>query len=283
MPNYTRNQLIVKGDPSHLTYFYEKNRVKEEDSMIRNIPSKSLSFEMCVPNEIYAPMISYIEKNYEHKHGTLLHMLSKRDSNAASWDLSCAIWGTKWDAIEPSVDLTELNTGQLCRDPSDPQSCSASRHISYAFDTAWNYPYNWLYTISRIFSQLEFEITYTNEEDNYDIYYVESFKKGIKTELRKYSEIERSIEEYGKDKLIQDMITYLDSENIMICVDYKTEEKMTWRDYCKKRLREDQSAMYHIFYVISNELYIFFQERELHSSIHENRELCELFIRSIDL
>ncbi len=264
MPNYTRNQLIVKGDPSHLAYFYEKNRVKEEDSRFRNIPSKSLSFEMCVPNEIYAPMISYIEKNYEQKHGTLLHMLSKRDPNAASWDLSCAIWGTKWDAIEPSVDLTALNTD----------------HISYAFDTAWNYPYNWLYAISRIFSQLEFEITYTNEEDNYDIYYVESFKKGIKTELRKYSEIERSIEEYGKEELIQDMITYLDSENITICVG---EEKITWRDYCKKRLREDQSAMYHIFYVISNELYIFFQERELHPSIHENRELCELFIRSIDL
>lgn len=86
MPNYTRNRLFVKGNDSELSYFYEKNRVSEED--IKMCPERfskvyDLCFEKMVP---------------------LFHLTSLEHIE---------YWGTYSNALDPRVDLNKMKDGVI--------------------------------------------------------------------------------------------------------------------------------------------------------------------------
>jgi hypothetical protein len=269
MPNYTRNELIIYGSSEQLKYLYERNRVSEEDAkyMKHSIVSE-LSFEKCVPRAITKVIESYIEEKYT---GT-----KTKDSipeHFQKWDLLCTIWGTKWDACDSMVDLDEINN------ENEP-------HIKYLFNTAWNYPYNWLITISQIFPKLKFRIKYSNEGDGYDFTYIDEFKDGIETKIEKYSAVNRCIDENGNvNNIAQIIIEYCIAENVMI-TEYHRKSKKTedWLTYCKNFVEENKKKENYeneLFHKITYQIADFIYEKQLHPSLYINNELCNIFAEKV--
>lgn len=210
MPNITENKLIVRGDKELLQYFYDKNRVTEEDiKFCRDFYYQvtELSFTKFVPrisNEI-------------------LHQLVEKKCRKEKIDLyalTCEFWGTKWNAFEVKVFKEKMEEGEL----------------SYTFETAWNYPYNWLLSISEIFPQLEFEIITSNEDDGYDAVYHFLYKNKQKTEIKRYTHLDLWMEEKGgKEKILNDLLEnigkkeYLD--DLRKIVNQFKEKKKEWYHY----------------------------------------------------
>ncbi len=265
MPNYTRNELIVYGLSNELKYFYERNRVSEEDTKyISDVEVCELSFEKCVSRSITKVINHYMKKKYYIK-----------SESGDDWDLMCAIWGTKWDACESTVDLDQMN------DKSEP-------HIKYLFNTAWNYPYNWLITISQIFPKLKFRIKHSNEGDGYDFTYIDEFKDGIETKIEKYSAINRCIENNGVENIVNIIIEYCNKENIMI-KDYSNKPivEVKWDIYCKNYLEkyknddtdEDREAI--LLDTVIEYIYDYLDDNNIHSRISVNKELCNFFIEKV--
>ena len=66
MPNYTRNNLKIYGPAPLLRYFYEKNRVTEEDvefmEEVYGPYTCDLSFEKSVPRHNYEITVDYVQK-----------------------------------------------------------------------------------------------------------------------------------------------------------------------------------------------------------------------------
>ncbi len=270
MPNYTKNTLTVKGSKEALTYFYNRNRVTEED--VENVGGcvTDLSFEKCVTRENDTVIMQHIQENYISKH-------AKTGWN--SWDLTCAIWGTKWEACAPYVDLTNIENGE----------------ITYRFDTAWSYPDSWLITISRIFRKLEFEIIFTNEDDNYDMFYKYHFKEGKMTEVESYSHLERSILKFGMENLVNMIMAYLDEKEAKI-VNYhnrlqnldKELEYMPWKEYCKFYMKTEDKEYEHyerdLFMNILNgseDLEHFVDDHDLYRQLFESKELSLCFFQKV--
>ncbi len=160
MPNYTKNTLIVKGSKDALIYFYNRNRISEEDAQNLNKSVCDLSFEKCVTRENDTIIMTYIKENYISKHPK---------PGYDCWDLTCTIWGTKWEAIDTVVDLSTIEDGK----------------ITYYFDTAWCYPYNWLKIVSAMYHTLEFRIKHINECENFNTEHHHKYKKGIEIEYSK--------------------------------------------------------------------------------------------------
>lgn len=270
MPNYTKNTLTVKGSKEALLYFYNRNRVTEED--VENVGGhvSHLSFSKCVTRENDNVIMDYIQQNYQPK-------LGKKGGDI--WDLSCWIWGTKWNTSEPSVDLSNIENGE----------------IKYYFETAWCYPHNWLITVSKIFVKLEFEIIFTNEDDNYEWFYKYHFKEGKMTEIESYSHLERSISKYGMENLVDMMIAYLDEKEGKIANYHnrlqnldKELEYMPWREYCTFYMEtEDKENEYYerdLFMNILNgseDLEHFVDEHGLYRQLFDSRELSLCFFKKI--
>ncbi len=274
MPNYTHNELIVYGKSDELKYFYERNRMTEEDAKyMQNSYVCELSFEKCVPRAITKVIESYIQEKYTGK--TTKDPLVEHFQH---WDLLCTIWGTKWGACDPTVDLSEINN-------------ETKPHIKYNFDTAWNYPYNWLFTISQIFPTLRFKIKHSNEDDGYNTTYIDEFKNGIETKIEKYSAIHRCIEENGNaENLVHMIIEYLTIENVMID-DYQTSsengttcEKVNWLIYCKNFLEKKKNKKenkYDLFLTITENIDEFMSEKKIHTSLYLNDEITKCFVEKI--
>lgn len=172
MPNYTKNTLVVKGEEGLLRFFYDYNRVSEdEERYLSDIhgKKKDLSFSKAVNIESGEFMLKYI--------------LSKNKSikgvNDLYYDSANIMWGTKWNAGDPVVDLQSINEGK----------------IKYTFDTAWCYPYEWLEQVSKLFPALDFEIIFTNEDDNYDDVFEYTYKDGKHGECKMHRSQMRIIEE----------------------------------------------------------------------------------------
>ncbi len=267
MPDYTHNELIVYGVSNELKYFYERNRISEEDAKyMENVSVCGLSFEKMCPCSITKVMNNYIKEKYDAK------------SASDDYDRMCTIiWGTKWDACNVMVDLYQIN------DKNKP-------HITYLFHTAWHFPENWLITISLIFPHLTFTIKHSNEYDGYDQTTIDQFKNGIKTNIETYSAVLRCIEENGGIENVVDMIIqYCTNKNIMI-YDYSNniQEKISWIIYCKKIIKEYE-YIDGTYEAGENELVSdllghiddFLDEKNLHHSLYINSELCILFVEKV--
>ena len=57
-----------------------------------------------------------------------------------NFDSAVQLWGTKWNAGDPVVNLSNIENGE----------------IDYIFDTAWCYPHEWLLLVSKLYFNLDF-------------------------------------------------------------------------------------------------------------------------------
>jgi hypothetical protein len=266
MPNYTKNTLIVKGPKDALTYFYERNRVTENDVKYIGGVVSDLSFGKCVTRENDTVIIEHIKQNYNSKHN---------NTGWDGWDLTCSIWGTKWEAIDPSVDLSEIDLGK----------------ITYKFDTAWSYPHNWIITISKIFYTLEFDIIFTNEDDEYDMTYVHHFKQGKYNEVESYSRLKKTVETHGRINIVNKVIEYLNKNDVKIH-NYITEksdknkkcEEIDWKEFCKLHIMKygnEKDYESHLMAEMGDYLSEFYRENKIYSGVYMDKELSKLFVEKV--
>ncbi len=186
MPNYTKNTLIIRGNKDLLRYFYEQNRVTEDDEKyLSDIhgKKKDLSFSKSVSVETGEFMLQFIMSQNNIKLNNY-------------FDSAVVMWGTKWNAGDPVVDLKNIENGE----------------ITYTFDTAWCYPQQWLEQVSIIYKNLEFYINFTNEDDNYDETFEYKYKDGKFEELKRYSYHLQQIDKLGGiEKVVNDIIEYFEN------------------------------------------------------------------------
>lgn len=275
MPNYTHNYLTVQGVPEALRYFYERNRISDIDAKFMGFHGEQpISFEKCVSREIDTVFANYINRNYivkSYSEVGFFKNLNKSENNVDDWDLMVSIWGTKWDAIDPKVDLTKIDN---------------EKKVVYNFDTAWCFPENWLITISKMFHYLTFEIKFTNEDDGHDQTYIYQYKNGKKIEIEQFSGILKCINEFGGvEKIVETMITYCNDENIMI-TDYSSEnqEKIYWLTYAKSYIEKNSHEKDYEFELLCNihdEINDLFEKYNFHLSLYINKELCIAFAEKV--
>lgn len=279
MPNFTKNILTVYGTTDELKYFYGHNRISEEDAKYMNLNVLELSFEKCVSRKNIQVYISYIKENYILKRYSRLGLfqnLTENNSDINEPDLLGFIWGTVSDAYYPEVDLSEIELNN--------NIINNIYKIIYKFNTVWNYPYNWLITISQIFSNLEFEIKFSNEDDGYNMTYV--YKNGVKTEIEIYSSVNKSIEDNnGIENVVNMIIDYCTENTIMIdnyISDAKNIENIDWSQFCKLYIEKypDYKSS-EILAELSCYLDDFFEKYNISNSIYMNEELCNLFNEKI--
>jgi hypothetical protein len=219
MPNYTRNILVVRGAPECLKYFYERNRVTEDDVKYTSDDGdvRHLSFGKCVARDITKVISAYISKNYEVKKESTIKIFDL-SIPLTERNLMVSIWGTKWDASDAKAILSEIDDKGI---------------LTYHFDTAWSYPRQWLITVSKIFPKLTFDIIYSIEDDSYDMVYEKHFENGKETNVSSYSSVKLSIEKAGgTEKLVNDIIAIFENENLMM--NTSGEEKVHWLEYCRR-------------------------------------------------
>ncbi len=271
MPNYIHNKLTVYGSFNELNYFYERNRVTEDDMKYMNYDySTQLSFEKSVSHSIFNVINSYIQENYIVKNNTKLALLVNLDKNMVTNDLLYHIWGTSSNALDVIVDLEKINHG----------------FISYTFSTEFGSPHNWLICVSQMFPKLTFQITYSDEYDNHEEVHVYTFKNGIKTEVEVYNAVIRCIEENGGiENVVNMIIEYCNNNNIMIN-DYSdnVHKEVSWIIYCKKNIAENKGTDGYENELVSDLLgHIddFLDEKDLHHSLYTNSELCILFVEKV--
>lgn len=281
MPNYTKNHLIVSGKKGVLKYFYERNRVSKEDSKYLNVEQEEqrpLSFNKCVPREVQIVFEKYISNNYLLNSSKL-----SKSKESISWDLMVSIWGTKWDAIDSTVDISffEEEDSQVREEGS----------INYTFMTAGSYPYNWLLIISKLFPNLLFEITYSNEYDSYINTYIEEYKNGTIISEKSYNALEKSMNNYTISEIVELIITYFTDENRYISYydeKNKKDNKIHWLTYCKSYIEEysnDESSVLSIddnlFLDILCQIQDVMDTYGFHEAIYTNKELCKAFADKI--
>ncbi len=183
MPNITENQLIIRGSSDFLKYFYEQNRVTEDDIKYRNQEYREiseLSFQKLVPKVSSEKLFNLIKNKYNEEKIDYYH------------DFLDEYWGTKWDAMNVKVYKDKIEEGRLV----------------YTFETAWNYPYKWLETIVEIFPEVEFdmEIIVSDEDDEYDEVYHILYKNKEKKELKRYTCRNSWIEDKGgKEEILNEL------------------------------------------------------------------------------
>jgi hypothetical protein len=270
MPNYTQNSLVIRGDPKILKYFYERNRITEEDVEILGSDTYSkteLSFEKSISRVNQDIIIEYIQQNFIPKNMDKVqdHEIMKTLlPSLLTSHIRIMYWGTKSDAIEPTVYLEDIEKDT----------------IKYTFDTAWTPPNIWLICVSKIFKNLEFVNTYSLEEEGHDIQYEFLYKNGVESEIRKYKLSDIEIEEYGIKKLLQEIFLILENETYTFEENEKNEEhiKYDFKTFSTKFIeKNDINELFTYLYEHNNQLSDFF-ESNFDSYIKYNELLNHSFI-----
>lgn len=201
-----------------LRYFYEQNRVSEEDEKyMSNIhgKKKDLSFSKSISLESAECMFKFIDSN-KIKH----------------FDSAVQLWGTKWNAGDSVVDLSNIENGEIkyrfetawCRSDQSDNSFFSEKKLIY-------HPHEWLLQVSKLYFNLDFYINFSNEDDNYDITYDVKYKNGKYEELNEYSSHMQIINENGGiDKIVNDIIEYFNNNPNEV---YASNEHSSRKDYLK--------------------------------------------------
>ncbi len=274
MPNYTDNSLVIRGNPKILKYFYERNRVTEEDVEILGSDEyfeTDLSFEKSVSRITEDSVTDYIKKYYIPKNLDKIEEVEKQNDfmstifeSIVNRQIRLIYWGTKSDAIEPTAYLEDIE----------------NHTIKYTFDTAWTPPNMWLIYVSKIYKNLEFVNTYSLEEEYHDMKYEYSYKNGVESEIRKYRLSDIEIEEYGIKKLLQEIFVILEKNtyNFEESEENKDKEKYNFKTFCTKFIeKNDINELFSYLYENNNELSDFF-ESNFDSYIKYNELLNNCFI-----
>ena len=234
MPNYTKNELKVYGPSDLLKYFYEKNRVTEED--VKFMPDVygpyvyDLSFEKSVPRHNYQITTGYIQKiickainagmseGSQSTSGLRSPPLAAqppppppREIKYDGWDYYVYLWGTKSEAIDPTAYLEYIDGKE------DHLGIKTQGYITYTFDTAWSYPETWLKAVANLYPKLKFEHMCMNEDDGYEMEHTIIYEDGKLVSEKSSNRAQELIEERGgAEKVMKDLIELMESTPIKI-------------------------------------------------------------------
>lgn len=217
MPNYTRNNLKIYGPAPLLQYFYEKNRVTEEDvefmEEVYGPYTCDLSFEKSVPRHNYQITTGYIQELIEKiVKGA---KITKPEIRYDASDYYVYIWGTKSEAIDPTAYLEHIERGE-----DDRLGIPTPGYLLYTFNTAWSYPVHWLLAVARLYPKLRFELTCTNEDDNYEMEHIITYEGGeLKGETSRSHYLRLIEERGGMEEVTRDLIKMMEMKPLEI--DYK--------------------------------------------------------------
>ncbi len=266
MPNYTKNILEIRGDSELLKYFYDKNRNTTIDHYMLNRHVTELSFENFVSRSSCNIMTENVSKYYLNNNGlkdekNIYNIYNIYDNHK----INNIYWGTKWDAIDVIADKSKINEDVLI----------------YRFLTAWNYPENWIIIISEIFEKLDFYITYTNEDDGYDMVYKKHYKNGNIISFEKYSDFYIKINSYGDLNIVIDkIINFLNNNQqeyeLELDNERENEIKKTndWLEYSKMVFEGRKK----IFNKINNNPTFYFSYRNKYSNL-----MSEIYSQHMEL
>ncbi len=182
MSKYVENTLEVTGEPKILKYFYERNRISEEDVQMLGLDEddiKVLSFKKCIPRIQKNIFIDFVNDNFLPKNipkNNDIDVLHEIFPLMIMNNINNLFWSTNSDTINPSCYLIPIEDGM----------------ISYSFGTVGSFPKNWLISISKIFKYLNFKITYSKRDDGYNIHYVYEYTNGIETKITEYNKYNNS-------------------------------------------------------------------------------------------
>ena len=257
MPNYTKNELKVYGSADLLKYFYEKNRVTEED--VKFMPDVygpyvyDLSFEKSVSRHNYQITTGYIQKiickaiNAGLSEGSQtatsglrsppltaqssLHPPPPREIKYDGWDYYVYLWGTKSEAIDPTAYLEYIDGKE------DHLGIRTQGYITYTFDTAWSYPETWLKAVANLYPKLKFVHLCMNEDDGYEMEHTIIYEDGKLVSEKSSNRAQELIEERGgMEQVMKDLIKLMESEPIKIDYQEVIEEAIR-----QKREEDDMS------------------------------------------
>lgn len=139
MPIWTNNKLDIYGsdigDGDTIKKFIRFNNNNNNTNNNNNNNEDIFSFNNTVPLPNNESISTSIETEDE-----------KIDRQMKERQLKIAKWGTKWDACEVSIN----KISDLC--------------VKINFMTAWCYPDKWLETVVAKFTNLQFRLSWLNEE-----------------------------------------------------------------------------------------------------------------------
>ncbi len=262
MPNFIENTLIVRGDSKVLKYFYERNRVSKEDIEMLGLDKDNiteLSLEKCIPSVIKDTFINFLENNF-----ILNNLDSEIDSckqNMFENHIHRLFWGTKSDVITPICYLDNIENNS----------------IKYTFKTNWFYPFHWLINISKMFRNLDFELTYYQENDCRNIRHVYHYKNGIQTFINRYSICEKEIDDFELKELVENFLEILQNEIFK-------NEKGNFISYLKYYWlkNDDMDTLFINIYEMDCKLYEFIKEYFENVSGIYNSKLYDIFSKKIN-
>lgn len=162
MPNYAYNTLHVSGD---------NNTVIDMMTDIRNDGPKTsvLDFNKIIPipQELFDTVAAFGMPNKERQ--------DKYDANVKKYgyphwyDACIALWDTKWNASEASVE-------------------SENGEATYQFTTAWSPPMNVIKVLSEKYPTLDFELT--SREESGEFNFTVHVKNGVFGDEKEVSSFE---------------------------------------------------------------------------------------------
>tara|TARA_Y100001951_G_C11126767_1_gene175924 strand:- start:47 stop:547 length:501 start_codon:yes stop_codon:yes gene_type:complete len=112
MPNWTTNTVIFSVNDKK-----EKSKIKLIKESVSSKESV-FDFEQIIP---HPKVLSLVEKENDSKDG-LNSEVSQRHPNRQWYDFQSSVWGTKWNAVDPSITY------------------DGATKLSYEFNTAWDAP-----------------------------------------------------------------------------------------------------------------------------------------------
>lgn len=129
MPNWCENRLVVRGEQDELNRMVEQ--IKSEERL--------LDFNKILP---YPARFQEQDNEVEalRNSGVAWEDIPKDGYNSGGYEWCIENWGTKWNAVEATID--------------------EDYDITYFFDTAWSPPIPVIHELSRQFPELYFELTF---------------------------------------------------------------------------------------------------------------------------
>ena len=136
MPNWCDNELVVMGPLNDLVEF-ARNARRHQEEEVRIEPSDT-------DEKITEKLFNSLDGENKFKEALTFTAFVPvpEDMIKDGWyDFCVKNWGTKWDASEPSMEMTQ-------------------RSIRYRFFTAWGPPLPVIYKMSEMFPNLRFTLRY---------------------------------------------------------------------------------------------------------------------------
>jgi hypothetical protein len=135
-----------------------------------------------------------------------------------------------------------------------------------------------------------FEIIYMNEDDNYNMCYKCCYKDGKCETIESYSQLERTIEKFGIENLVNMIITHCEEVELKAPNYINRFQKMNkpveyiyWKELCKLHIQEyenkdDDYERDLVRTIIEEYVDKFLDKHQIFRGIYMSREFCVFFV-----